>query len=174
MEDLDHLTLDNPFWQFSLSQWKNSQLQQHLLDLQDHGNYRINLLLLCMWLSFEGKDIRAHYQALIIKSSLWHEHIVSPVRSARKALTEQFPSKSNSLKTQLQACELQAEQIEQALLYEESSGIPKSDDDECDSLDRLIYNLSASGLAKSDLSLLIQNCLPTYPVERINERLQNF
>jgi hypothetical protein len=46
MKDLSSLQLDNPFWQFSLQQWKNSKLQQQLLSLQDEKAYRINLLLL--------------------------------------------------------------------------------------------------------------------------------
>lgn len=174
MTNLDQLALDNPFWQFSLAQWKNKPLQQQLLSLQDSGNYRINLLLLSMWLSFDCKDIQPHYPSLVYKSSTWHDQIVSPIRNTRKALSAELSTQSHSLKTQLQACELQAEQIEQALLYEASLNIPRSISDQFDSLDWLISNLSASGLAKSDLSLLIQNCLPTYPVDRINERLQAF
>ena len=127
MKDLDHLALDNPFWQFSLLQWKNDNLQQQLLNLQDNGNFRINLLLLAMWLSFEHKDIRSHYQELIAKSSQWHKQIVAPIRNARKALPRQLSNQSQAFKNQLQTCELQAEQIEHALLYQTSLGIPKSD-----------------------------------------------
>ena len=174
MKDLDHLALDNPFWQFSLLQWKNDNLQQQLLNLQDNGNFRINLLLLAMWLSFEHKDIRSHYQELIAKSSQWHKQIVAPIRNARKVLPRQLSNQSQAFKNQLQTCELQAEQIEHALLYQTSLGIPKSNQPKFDSLDWLVVNLSASELAKSDLFLLIQNCLPMHPAKRINERLQAF
>ena len=148
--DIETLSLDNPFWQFSLSQWKLKPLQQQLLDLQNTQDHRINLLLLSMWLSFEHKDIRPYYASILENSHDWHTNIVAPIRHARQSLANMIALKPPPLKTQLQACELH------------------------DSLDWLIRNLSASSLDKSDLSLLIQNCLPTYPAKRINERLQAF
>ncbi len=171
MKDLSLLTLDNPFWQFSLQQWKNTKLQQQLLKLQNQQNFRINLLLLAMWLSFEKKDMRPHLDNLISQSREWHEQVVAPIRQARQSLPTQLPEHSLALKSQLQACELHAEQIEQALLYEACEKIPKSNSPELDSLDWLILNLTASDLDKSDLSLLIQNCLPMHPIPRITDRL---
>tara|TARA_R110001592_G_scaffold66617_1_gene204540 strand:+ start:17709 stop:18233 length:525 start_codon:yes stop_codon:yes gene_type:complete len=171
MKDLSSLALDNPFWQFSLQQWKNSKLQQQLLELQDQKDYRINLLLLSMWLSVEHKDIRPHLNELISKSSEWHELIVAPIRRVRQIIPADLPRQSLALKSQLQHCELHAEQIEQALLYQACENIPESKSTSMDSLDWLIRNLSASDLDKSDLSLLIQNCLPMHPVHRITDRL---
>ncbi|MFT6031409.1 MAG: hypothetical protein ACI8O8_003161 [Oleiphilaceae bacterium] len=171
MKDLSSLQLDNPFWQFSLQQWKNSKLQQQLLSLQDEKAYRINLLLLGMWLSFEHKDIRPHQDNLIAQTSEWHENIVLPLRQVRQALPSELPQQSRSLKTQLQTSELHAEQIEQALLFKACAKIPDSKTIKLDSLDWLVLNLSASHLEKSDLFLLIQNCLPMHPTHRINERL---
>tara|TARA_R110001592_G_C12993008_1_gene735212 strand:- start:330 stop:854 length:525 start_codon:yes stop_codon:yes gene_type:complete len=171
MKDLSSLFLDNPFWIFSLQQWKNSKLQQQLLSLQNEKNFRINLLLLAMWLSFEHKDIRPHLTELIAKSSEWHEKIVAPIRQVRQAIPSKLPQQSLPLKTQLQASELHAEQIEQALLYRACEDIPESKTAGLDSLDWLILNLSASDLGGNDLSLLIQNCLPMHPIHRINKRL---
>lgn len=172
--DFEKLWLENPFWEFSLSQWKLSPLQQQLLDLQNTKNHRINLLLLSMWLSFEHKDIRPYYATIIENSHDWHTNIVTPIRQARQALSHAHSLKQLPLKAQLQTCELNAEQIEQALLYDACSEIPVTEEKSLDSLDWLIRNLSASGLAKTDLSLLIQNCLPTYPAKHISERLQAF
>lgn len=172
MTDLSSLQLNNPFWQFSLKQWQNKNLQQQLLSLQNDQGYRVNLLLISMWLSFEYKDIRPHLKNLVSKSSQWHEQVVSPIRKARQAVPSPLPQQSLSLKTQLQACELQAEQIEQAILYQACKDIPLSKSNKLDSLGHLIQNLSASDIDKSDLSLLIQSCLPMHPIDRINERLQ--
>ena len=172
MNNLSQLQLDNPFWQFSLQQWNNKVLQEQLLALQNEQDYRINLLLLAIWLSFEHKDIRPHLAELIKQSSEWHEQIVAPIRQVRQAIPSELPKQSQSLKAQLQACELQAEQIEQALLYQACDAIPLERVEKRDSLDWLILNLRASDLPKSDLSLLIQNCLPMYPAQRIIERLQ--
>lgn len=172
MKDLSSLPLSNPFWQFSLKQWQNSAIQAHLLSLQDNQNHRINLLLLAMWLGFEHKDIRSHLQRLLTESQQWHDRIVSPIRLARQAMPKTLPDLSFQLKEQLQACELQAEQIEQAILFQESIQIPVSEKTNYDSLDWLIINLSASDLGEIDLLLMIQNCLPTYPTQRISDRLR--
>lgn len=172
---LDQLELNNPFWQFSLEQWQKPTLQTKLLNLQNEQDYRINLLLLAMWLSFEHRDIRPHINTFVEASSAWHEQVVAPLRNTRQSL----PAAARDLKQQLQACELQAEQIEQAILYASSvqcyagsaTEQAVSPANKPDSLDWLIINLSASELAESDLFLLLKTCLPSYPAQRINERL---
>lgn len=171
MNDLNTLALDNPFWQFSLQQWHNKDLQQQLLALQNEQGYRVNLLLLSMWLSFEHKDIRPYLDSLLSKSHEWHEQIVAPIRQVRQNLSKLLPPQSLSLKSQVQACELHAEQIEQALLFQACKNIPTEESTNLDSLDYLIRNLSASDMHKNDLFLLIQNSLPMHPAHRITERL---
>ncbi len=173
--DLAGLPLLNPFWQFSLQQWKSTALQRQLIALQNERGQRINLLLLSMWFSFEHKDIRPYLNALIDASQAWHEHIVAPLRTARQMLPQALPEPCHQLKQHIQACELQAEQVEQAILYQhalhcETAQTAKQQPD-YDSLDWLIINLSASELAQTDLFLLIQNCLPSYPAARIQARL---
>lgn len=172
MTDLSELQLDNPFWQFSLALWRNKALQEHLLALQNNQDYRVNLLLLAIWLSFEDKDLRPHLNEFIAKTEHWHETVVAPIRLVRQTLPKNLPSQNLTLKSQLQNCELQAEQIEQALLYHASLDLPATRQTTYDSLDWLIVNLSASELSESDLLLLLQNCLPTYPTLRITERMQ--
>lgn len=169
---LDQLELNNPFWHFSLEQWTKPALQAQLLALQNKQDYRINLLLLAMWLSFEQRDLRPHIHQFIEDSQAWHEQVVVPLRTTRQRL----PMSAAELKKQVQACELQAEQIEQALLYATSMNCDADHQltDQSlayDSLDWLICNLSASGLTESDLFLLVQSCLPVYPADRIRQRM---
>ena len=170
----EQLALDNPFWRFSLEQWQKPSLQTQLLHLQNTQDYRINLLLLAMWLGFEHHDIRPHLTSLVNASRAWHEQVVAPLRQTRQNL----PTTVSALKKQLQACELQAEQIEQAILYDTCLKLyPDNMEQRAlsakqqDSLDWLITNLSASELAENDLYLLLQACLPSYPVPRIKARL---
>jgi len=170
----EQLELDNPFWRFSLEQWQKPSLQTQLLHLQNTQDYRINLLLLAMWLGFEQRDIRPHLTSLIDASRAWHEQVVAPLRQTRQNL----PAAVSGLKKQLQACELQAEQIEQAILYDtclkcspDNTKQRTSGSKPQDSLDWLIINLSASELAENDLFLLLQACLPSYPAPRIKARL---
>lgn len=169
---VDQLDLNNPFWQFSLEQWRNPALQNQLLHLQNTQGIRINIILLAMWMSFEHRDIRSSLRLILDETKAWHEQVVAPLRKTRISL----PGSADALKKQVQACELQAEQIEQALLFASSRKfVPehtlKPHNKTYDSLDWLILNLSASGLAESDLSLVVQACLPSYPVHRVEERI---
>lgn len=154
LEHLDSLALDNAFWQYSLALWKNKALQETLLQLQDEQGFRVNLLLFAMWLGVENKPIAAHLENINIMTKTWHEQVVSPLRKIRKCLPK------HSLRTSLQQSELQAEQIEQALLYQLSNEFEISP--EKNVIDTLITNLFASRLPETHLLLCIQACLPAY------------
>lgn len=171
--ELDNLIMDNPFWQCSLTLWQNKSLQSQLLRLQNTQDYRVNLLLLAIWLGLEGKDLRAHLHKLSEQVNTWHESIVAPIRQVRQALPKSLPDAVASLKAQLQACELQAEQVEQALLFQYTQELPSIEDPKFDELDCLIVNLSASELGESDLLLILQHCLPNYSVQQIKQRIQS-
>lgn len=172
MIDISRLKLDNPFWRFSLKQWQYQALQEQLLSLQDKKGIRINLILLAMWLSFDRKDLRPYRDVLLKHTHSWHSQIVAPLRKIRQSLPKDLPNQRASLKTQVQSCELQAEQIEQALLFEACVDIKPESSTNLDSLDWLLINLRASDIEESDLFLLIRNCLPNYPEHRIRERMK--
>ena len=151
---LNSLTLDNPFWQFSLKQWKNESLQKALLSLQDQHNFKINRLLFAMWLGVENKLLEPHLETLEQETSDWQTQVVEPLRSIRKILAK------HHLKDCVQEAELQAEQIEQALLFKLSEQIPETV--HLNTLYILTHNLFASRLPESHLLLCIQACLPAY------------
>jgi len=168
-QGLSELELNNPFWQFSLKQWQDNAFQRLLIRLQDEQALRINLVLFSIWLSFEKKQIGLFYGDLIQSTQEWHHQIVTPLRNARKSLPSTL---SNSdLKTHMQNSELQAEQYEQAILYRYSLGLSSYELDDIGTLDMLIKNLFASQLSETQLSLIIRACLPTYPEERISQRI---
>jgi len=168
--DLGTLALDNPFWQFSLQQWNNNALQEILLELQDEQGFRINILLFSIWLAFERKTLHSYLTNIIESTEQWHTQVVHPLRQVRKSLPKILPKPS--LKAQIQENELQAEQIEQAILYRCSLSIPKIESSHLDSLQILTKNLNVSELSKSDLLLLIQACLPAQPLHRIEQCIE--
>ena len=168
--ELGILELDNPFWQFSLQQWNNDALQKNLLKLQNEQGFRINILLFSIWLAFEKKNIHAHLATIIRSTEQWHTQVVHPLRQVRKNLPQILPKPS--LKAQIQQSELQAEQIEQAILYRCSLSIPKIESTHLNSLQILAKNLFVSALSKSDLLLIIQACLPVHPLHHIEQCIE--
>jgi uncharacterized protein (TIGR02444 family) len=155
------LRLDNPFWQFSLKLWQHKDIQTRLLQLQDNDNVKINSLLFAMWLGLEKKSLGT----LNNDYASWHALIVEPLRCIRKHLPANLPNPE--FKAQIQSCELQAEQIDQALLFYCSHQTPV--EKKLNTLEVLTQNLLASKLSKSDLLLFIQACLPAHPIKRITQ-----
>ncbi len=153
-ERIEALPLENSFWKYSLKLWQNKTLQDTLLQLQDAQEFRINLLLFAMWAGMENIDIKPHLQTIDACARNWYEEVVAPLRQVRKSLAK------HALRAKIQESELQAEQIEQALLFELSQKFPANEEDT--SLNILIRNLFASRLPKSHLLLCIQACLPKY------------
>jgi uncharacterized protein (TIGR02444 family) len=190
----DDLQLDNDFWQFSLSLWQNKKAQEVLLRLQDKQHLRVNLLLFSMWLGIERKNIVHHLLSTLETTESWHQQVVQPLRSVRKALPLQSPAPM--LKPQVQNSELLAEQIEQSLLFNCAQHIPaktaksKTNQPPDNTLSILIKNLLACTshaqsiaqlsttdnkimkknctLNSSDLLLLVQACLPIHSESHIS------
>lgn len=108
--------LDNDFWQFSLSLYANPEVANFCLRLQDQHNMQVNLLLYSIWLSFE----RCILEPQLIKQNSqlqnWLSQVIPAIRKARRAVGEN--SKQAPLYKQLKACELDAEQKAQAILFD--------------------------------------------------------
>ncbi len=164
LQEIDALVLDNPFWHFSLSIWKNKALQSSLLSLQDEQSFRINLILFSMWLGLENKLIAAHLESIEKETQSWHEQVVAPLRRIRKTLPK------HPLKSDVQQSELHAEQIEQAILFKISARFEKNTANTV--IDTLIANLFASRLPETHLLLCIQACLPIYSETDIQSHIR--
>ncbi len=114
------LPLENAFWSFSLLLWKNQQAQSALLSLQDDAGLVVNRLLFCSWLGFERREIDVESLSTDTKLAHWHELTLNPLRSIRKQLKTIAPFHPQ-LRATVQSAELQAEQIEQALLFQQTA-----------------------------------------------------
>ena len=191
------LLLDNDFWQFSLSLWQNKKAQAVLLRLQNEHALRVNLLLFSMWLALEKKDINLYILTALKRTESWHQEVVMPLRSVRQTLPSHTPIPS--LKPQVQASELLAEQIEQSLLYQcsRSTASPHNMMTNCakSTLSILVKNILACSLhsqtiaqmdadevhqnkkfdtvSTSDLLLLVQACLPLHPAAEISACIES-
>lgn len=111
--------LENAFWRFSLAVYAATGVEEECLLLQEKYGIDVNLLLFCAWvgtqrdLVLSPADI-AGADAVI---QAWRKDIVRPLRSVRRAL-KPVERRTGGLRTRVKAIELEAEQIEQAMLYD--------------------------------------------------------
>ena len=116
------LRLDNPFWTFSLKVYAIDGVAAECLAVQDTNSVDVNLLLFAAWLgavhhrSLTDGDIRAMHSA----AAGWHNGVVRPLRTIRQDMkaAEQIQFDAvRTLRKDIAALELKAEQVEQALLF---------------------------------------------------------
>jgi len=134
--------LDTPLWAFSLSVYARDGVADECLGLQERLQLDVNLLLFVAFagavdgVQLESRDIAA---ACATYAS-WHGDIVRTLRAARRALKAPSTDAGNplreasaALRAQVKAAELDAEKIEQGLLWQWSraqfAGRPRTDPD---------------------------------------------
>ncbi len=126
------LCLDNPFWRFSLKVYREPGVAAECLCLQDRLTIDVNMLLFCCWLgacrqvelsATEIEDIEKRVRD-------WRTNVVVPLRGIRKdikGLGANDIKEVREFREQMAAQELQAEQIEQAFMYEWAECLPRRD-----------------------------------------------
>ena len=118
--------LDTPLWAFTLVVYGSAGVAQECLDLQDSYELDVNLLLFAAYMgASEGvqlstDDIAAAFDV----AAPWNSDVVRTLREARRALVpmstdEKDPLRppASSLRAQVKNAELNAEKIEQAMLW---------------------------------------------------------
>jgi uncharacterized protein (TIGR02444 family) len=112
------LALDNPFWTFSLKVYAAEGVQAECLALQEQYGLDVNLLLFCAYagavecVALSMDDVASVAAAV----EGWHKDVVRPLRHARRALKAHEPDAA-PLRTNVKRSELEAEQIEQAMIW---------------------------------------------------------
>jgi uncharacterized protein (TIGR02444 family) len=117
------LQCDNPFWKFSLDVYAAPGVAAECLALQRELDVDVNLLLFCAWLGACRKAMLSAEQLAMFEGIVrpWHEDVVKPLRRARDAIKGRADSVEEgvaALRKKVLAAELDAEQIEQALLHQ--------------------------------------------------------
>lgn len=109
--------LDTPLWTFSLAVYGGNGVADECLDLQERLGLDVNILLLAAFtgaveaVQLESRDITAASAAV----ADWQSEIVRPLRQARRALKT---ASAEALRAQVKASELEAEKIEQTMLWQ--------------------------------------------------------
>jgi uncharacterized protein (TIGR02444 family) len=114
-EKLQH---DNDFWRFSLAVYGRAEVAQECLRLQQALDIDVNVLLFCAWMGtrtfvMDRNDIEAAASAV----ASWHEHVVRPLRGVRQQVKTLHCDDFESFRTKVKGIELEAEKIEQAILF---------------------------------------------------------
>ncbi|KTD47958.1 hypothetical protein Lqui_2222 [Legionella quinlivanii] len=81
--------LQNPFWDFSISTYGNSRVQEITHSLQDNEGANVNLLLYCCWLAFYVERLsQEKFNKACQTVFAWQQEVTSNLRQARRAITE--------------------------------------------------------------------------------------
>jgi uncharacterized protein (TIGR02444 family) len=118
------LQYDNEFWRFSLAVYCQAEVEQECLALQQGLGIDVNLLLFCAWLGARGIALsREQIEAASGAVAAWHDQVVRPLRGVRQQIKTLKRDAFENYRTKVKGIELEAEQIEQALLYDLSKKI---------------------------------------------------
>ena len=109
--------LDTPLWAFSLAVYGSDGVADECLDLQERLGLDVNILLFAAYIgAAEGVKLEvSDIAAANAEVAHWRGDIVRPLRHARRALK---PTSAEGLRAQVKAAELEAEKIEQAMLWQ--------------------------------------------------------
>jgi uncharacterized protein (TIGR02444 family) len=114
---------ETPFWQFSGTVYAAPGVAEACLDLQDRHGLDVNLLLFCAWAGVQGRVLDGGDIGLLRSVARpWHDNVVSPLRAARRWLKQQTAVPDDlgeAFREEVKALELQAEMLEQLVLYQE-------------------------------------------------------
>jgi uncharacterized protein (TIGR02444 family) len=109
--------MDNPFWDYSLAVYARDGVADALLALQDEFGLDVNMLLYAAWLAERGLQLdAAHLIPLETRVATWREQVIHPLRRLRRQWRD-YPEAA-ALREGLKALELEAEQSQQALMWE--------------------------------------------------------
>lgn len=119
--------LDNPLWRFALAHYRRRGVAVACLALQDRAGIDVNLLMFALWhgASGRGRLGRPALRRLVRAVSAWQSRVVAPLRDLRRRLKPLTHDPAlgplgrpiSSLRAEVKRLELEAEQIEQAMLF---------------------------------------------------------
>jgi uncharacterized protein (TIGR02444 family) len=117
-----NLPLDGPHWAFALDLYERPGVSEACLLLQDKAGVDITLLLFVLFVAKEHRTILDQADLVTLDASIapWRDEVIQPLRSLRRRVKSgPFPAPSSSteaLRDRIKAAEVQAEQIELAVL----------------------------------------------------------
>ena len=149
---------DNPFWDFSIDFYGRDGVEERLLLLQEKLHVDVNLVLYCCWAGHIGAPFltESNINNLLELIKDWQKLIVKPLRVLRSKLKNNIIIKNNlwsdEVRKKIKLAELDAERLEQLIIYQENSLTG----------DQNIHITEKCRRARANVSLYI-NCLNKKP-----------
>lgn len=119
------LQLENPFWTFSLDVYARAGVAEECLGLQARHGIDVNALLFCAWAGRKALLGERQVAGIVARVEAWQQRTVLPLRTVRQALKEMVAigEPVTTLRKDVAAAELKAEQIEQAMLFADAAAL---------------------------------------------------
>ena len=136
----------NPFWDFSIAVYRHPGIADACIALQEKLGIDVNVLLYFAWLgSAHGCTLGADQIAAVVDyASGWHDGVVRPLRALRTAMKGDAKgapaAAAERLRAQIKSAELNAERIEQEMLY---AARPKVEGSSATSLEAARANIAS-------------------------------
>ena len=114
----------SPFWRFSLRFYRQPQVADACIALQEEAGVDVNLLLFLLWQATHARKLSAAEVAgLEGRIVAWRDMTVVPLRAVRRALKSRPPplvaaATAELFRTRIKAAELEAERLQQEAMYE--------------------------------------------------------
>jgi uncharacterized protein (TIGR02444 family) len=158
------LQYDNELWQFSLAVYAQNGVADECLTLQQQIGLDINMLLFCAWIGVRGGILSsADIEAAMRNVAHWQDRVVRPLRSVRQEIKKLGQRDLEGFRERIKSIELEAEQIEQALLFGFSeslqSGQANAHDAVPQNIKKYIARKSGSNGAQFSAPLLVDAAL---------------
>ena len=115
------------FWEFSLAYYSRERVSAACLSLQNRRGADVNILLFCCWLATLNLKVEpGGLHAAIAAVEAWRRDVLEPLRSARRAVADQFPeiakSDRQSIKHGALSVELECERVAQEKIALSATG----------------------------------------------------
>ena len=120
------IEMESALWRFSLAVYRGAGVQEECLDVQERHGVDVNLLMLCAYAgAVEGAELSAAEVGDALDATLaWHAEVVRGLRQVRRTLKPwgaagqgAFSQVAEALRVKVKGTELEAEQVEQAMLW---------------------------------------------------------
>ena len=114
----------NQLWAFSLDRYGRDGVSDACLKLQDRLHADVNIVLLCLWMAQDGRQLAPDTLREIVDGAAgaWHRDVVVPIRTARKAMKGRTAGDDGAnveaTRDRVKAVEIACEKLEQQLLAE--------------------------------------------------------